>query len=67
MVISATERIYYSSSGKPYRVLVRFKDDAYKDCTEEELRQRREEFERTAVRIAGAALKRNRGETHDPE
>ena len=59
MVISTTERTYYSN-GKPYTVIVSIKDDAYRDCSEEELRRRREEFGKTALRIAGDALK-NRG------
>lgn len=56
-VIHETRRTYMHG-GRPVTVVVQLTDDAYKDCTEEEIRARRRDFEETALRLVANARAR---------
>ena len=62
MAIIHEERHTYMNGGRPMTIVVRIKDDAYKDCTPEEIKARRRDFEETALRlIAEARAEKEKG------
>lgn len=46
--MAVTDTYYYPSKENP-KVIVEFKDDAYRDCSEEEIDRRKQEFNDTCV------------------
>ncbi|MDE6150316.1 MAG: hypothetical protein K2F81_09565 [Ruminococcus sp.] len=58
-VIEERKRTYVSESGHSYTIVVRLKDDAYKDCSKEEIAKRKEQFLSVCSQLMPIALKRS--------
>lgn len=55
--MAVTDTYYYPSKENP-KVIVEFKDDAYRDCSAEEINRRKQEFNDTCIKFLESIARR---------
>lgn len=55
--MAVTDTYYYPNKENP-RVIVSFKDDAYRDCSVEEINRRKQEFNDACIKFLESVAKR---------
>lgn len=52
------KKTYVTKSGREYNIIVRLKDDAYKNCNKGEIEKRKDQFLNVCSQLMSIALKK---------